>query len=132
MNDHDHIDRLITRLNTLNHSLANNIPLELLDEKRLSELINAYGGSYLLPVLDNYTEKALSKLSTAHRNFVIKIAQIKQRHPQLWDKEKGIYNIPNKYVYGIANTQQVRTAMDGQRQHFEARYQEFLDSVRAD
>lgn len=107
VNDHDHIDRLVTRLNTLSHSLSNNLPLELLDEKRLSEIINAYGVNYLLPVLDTYNKKAFSKLTTAHRNFVIKIAQIKKRYPHIWNKENNIYNIPNRYVYGIANTKQV-------------------------
>lgn len=121
VNDHDHIDRLVTRLNTLSHSLSNNLPLDLLDEKRLSEIINAYGGNYLLPVLDTYTKKAFSKLTTAHRNFVIKIAQIKKRYPHIWNKENNIYNIPNRYVYGIANTKQVQTAKEGQQIRFDRR-----------
>ena len=97
---------------------------------RLKSLASAYGGVYLLPVLDNYTEKYYSKLKTAHRNFTLKLSQIREKDPN-WDPEKGLFRVfTNTELYDYIGTKQVAEMQEEQSENFNLQYQMYLNEIR--
>lgn len=130
LDDHDMIDRLVTRLNSCGHALKLGLPLDLLEVPRLTSLANAYGGIYLLPVLDKYTARQFAKLTTAHRNFSLKVSQIREKDPN-WDPENGIFRVfTNSELYEYLGTKQVHQMYESQLENFSFQYDMYCNEIR--
>ena len=130
LNDNDMIMRQTRRLNALKNNLSSALPLDKLEDFRLKELASAYNGIYCLPVFSEYTQHTWSKLKTAHRNFVMEVTQFKQRSPELWDPENGIYENSNTNVYGRLGLKKFDEIVEQQRQKFMfGRYQNYLNGL---
>lgn len=130
LDDHDMIDRLACRLNSCGHALKLGLPLDLLEKPRLKSLANAYGGVYLLPVLDSYSQKYFQKLTTAHRNFTLKVSQIREKDPG-WNPEEGIFRVfTNTELYQYLDTKQVSEMQEEQCENFNLQYQLYLNQIR--
>ena len=130
LNDHTSIERQARRLYALANNIDSALPLNLLDDKRLKDIACAYGNIYMLPVFTKYTKAILSKLSTAHRYFIMKITQFKNRDPEHWDPDNRIYEARNRFIYGRLKIKTFDTMLINQQVKFAKRYDSFLESIR--
>ena len=124
------INRQCRRLYCISNNLQRSLPLHLLSNKRLKKIACAYGNIYMLPILDNpSTMKIQSKLKTAHRDFVMYMTLFKERNPDFWDPDRGLFMNNSRYVYGNLNIKSFDTMVSNQRLKFCARFEEFCKTI---
>ena len=130
-NDDFMIRKQCRRLYCLSNNLQRSLPLHLLSNSRLKKIVCAYGNIYMLPILDNpSTLKLSSKLKTAHRDFVMYLTLFKERNPDLWDPDKGLFNNKSRYVYGRLSINSFDTMVNNQQFSFNKRFLGFLSSIK--
>ena len=123
------IKRQVRRLYSVTNNLQADLPLPLLDDRRLREIVCAYGGVYMLPVLNDIrNQKCYRKLQTAHRYLVANLSQYYDRST-LWDPENGKYENKTRYIYGRLGVKTLETMRCNQRLNYAKRFQNFRQSL---
>ncbi len=84
----------------------------------------------MLPLLNNpSTKKIYDKLKTAHRDFVMYLTLFKERNPDLWDPDRGLFNHKNRFVYANLSIKSFDTIVINQTVGFNERFLGFLSSL---
>ena len=128
LNDDDMIRRQACRLYALTNNIKAEIPLDLLEDEMLRKLTYAYGGVYMLPVLNSSTQAVLKELKTAHRYLVAELTQYYQRSPEHWDPQNGKYERGNRYMYGRLQVRTVDSMISNQLYRFQTRFHSYIKS----
>ena len=128
LNDDDMIRRQACRLYALTNNIKTEIPLDLLEDDMLRKMTYAYGGVYMLPVLNSSTQAVLKELKTAHRYLVAELTQYYQRSPEHWDPQNGKYERSNRYMYGRLQIRTIDNMMSNQIYRFQDRFYAYINS----
>ena len=89
----------------------------------------AYGAVYLLPVMTESTNQSWQKLKTAHRHFVTKITQYRERDRENWNEQAGNLKPQNRYIYGRLRVPTLDTMLHNQVLGFNDRFTKYLHSL---
>jgi hypothetical protein len=129
-NDDSMINKQCRRLYCISNNLQRSLPLHLLSNSRLKKLVCAYGNIYMLPLLNNTsTLKIQAKLKKAHRDFVMYVTLFKERNPDLWDPNRGLFNDKSRFVYGNLSIKSFDTMVCNQKLNFNERFLGFVSSL---
>ena len=70
------------------------------------------------------------KLKSAHRYFVMNVTDFRNRHPELYNPDAGIYRTYNRYVYGFPRIKTFETMKQNHRINFTNRYDNYLKEIQ--
>ena len=130
LDDRDMIARQARRLYAITNNLDKSLPLELLGPSRLNSLCRAYGGIYMMSIIETVPKTQFAKLRKAHRYMVETLTQTRQRCPEWYDKDQVVWQNTNTNIYNRAQIPKFDIQVGCIKEAFFERYEQFLSSIR--
>ena len=125
LDDSDQILNQSNRLYAITNNIANTIPIWLLEDSRLRKIISAYGGIYMLEIIDKCTKEQLQKLKNAHRYLTERISQFRERSSH-WNPDKGVFDRKDRFIYGRLRLEKFQKFRETNTLSFDKRYSDYL------
>ena len=125
LDDSDQILNQSNRLYAITNNIANTIPIWLLEDSRLRKIISAYGGIYMLEIIDKCTKEQLQKLKNAHRYLTERISQFRERSSH-WNPDKGVFDRKDRFIYGRLRLEKFQKFREVNTLSFDKRYSDYL------
>jgi hypothetical protein len=122
------ISRQARRLNCLTNAMSRSLPLKLICEGRLKQLVRAYGSVYMLGTLDTYFDYEIRSLIKAHSYFTAVVSQYFHRSPK-WDKSKNLFDNTNTSIYGAIDMVKFKDQIPRVKSSFAERYLKYYQEI---